>query len=385
MQEQQWPEALAAARRAEAALAGGDAPQDVQARVEQAVTDLELVAHLEEIRLLTCEVKEQSFDYSGANLDYAAAFREFGVDVDALPADEAAKGLRSQAGVLPALIVALDDWARFRRYVKDAAGAEVLSGLAQSLDGDPWRRRVREAVAAKNKQALVELADSAELAHQAPSTLELFAWALQNNESSEPVREVLSTALRKHPGDFWLHFTAANANSKTRPPRYEKAIGHYTAALALRPHSTAVLVNLGHALHKQGNLDEAIAEYHTAIELDPKFAMAHYNLGVALTEQGKLDEAIDCYHKAIELDPKFVNAHHNLGHILAKQGKLDEAIDCFRRAIELDPKFARAHGQLGSRPLGSGEAGRGHRLLPPCYRTRAEKRHGPHQPWQRPL
>ena len=33
MQEQQWPEALAAAQRAEAALAGGEAPQDVQARV----------------------------------------------------------------------------------------------------------------------------------------------------------------------------------------------------------------------------------------------------------------------------------------------------------------------------------------------------------------
>ena len=61
MQEQQWPEAFVAAKRAEAALAGGDAPQDVQARVRQLVTDLELVARLEEIRLLISETTEWGF------------------------------------------------------------------------------------------------------------------------------------------------------------------------------------------------------------------------------------------------------------------------------------------------------------------------------------
>ena len=93
MQEQQWHEALVAARRAEAALAGGEAPQDVQARVRQVVTDLELVARLEEIRLLISETTEQGFDYAGANRRYAAALREYGVDVDALPADEAAEAI----------------------------------------------------------------------------------------------------------------------------------------------------------------------------------------------------------------------------------------------------------------------------------------------------
>ena len=52
-QEQKWTEALAAAKRASAVLASGEAPADLQERVRQVVSDLELVERLEEIRLLT--------------------------------------------------------------------------------------------------------------------------------------------------------------------------------------------------------------------------------------------------------------------------------------------------------------------------------------------
>ena len=236
MQEQQWPEALVDARRAEAVLVGGEAPQDVQARVQQVVTDLELVARLEEICLLTSELKEQGFDYAGANHRYAATLREYGVDLDALPAHEAARRLRLQAGVLPALIVALDEWAQCRRNVEDESGAMVLSELAQSLDADPWCRRVREAQATNNTQTLEELVDSAEVARQAPRTVESLARALENNGRPERALELLGEALRYHPDDFWLHTTAASIHGRlSRPPHNDEAIRHYTAALRCGP------------------------------------------------------------------------------------------------------------------------------------------------------
>ena len=131
-----------------------------------------------------------------------------------MPADEAAGRLRSRAAVLPALIVALDEWARCRRIVKDDTGAKALSGLAQALDADPWRRRVREAVEAKGTKALEELAASAEVARQAPSTVCLLARALQNSGRGEPATELLDKALWKHPDDFWLHFKAGFASSR---------------------------------------------------------------------------------------------------------------------------------------------------------------------------
>ena len=136
-QEQKWPEALAAAKRAAAVLASGEAAADLQERVRQAVSELELVERLEEIRLLTSVIKEGGFDYAGGNRHYAAAFHEFGVEVDALPADESAGGLRSHPEVLPALIVALDEWARCRRAMKDEAGAKTLTNLAQAAGRGP--------------------------------------------------------------------------------------------------------------------------------------------------------------------------------------------------------------------------------------------------------
>ena len=147
--------------------------------------------------------------------------------------------------MLPALIVALDEWAFCRRNVKDEAGAEALTNLAQSLDADPWRRRVREAVAAKRTKALEELADSAEVARQAPSTVVLLARALSKSGRREPALELLGTALRQYPDDFWLHFEAAFVSWASRPRRDEEAIRHYTAALAMRPHSVAVHNFLG--------------------------------------------------------------------------------------------------------------------------------------------
>ena len=163
---------------------------------------------------------------------------------------------------------------------------------------------MRDALAANNEKALEELAAAEEIKGQASSTVALVARALTKSGRPERAKEVLDSALWEHPEDFWLHFEAANANHSSRPPRYEEAIRHYTAALALRPRSVAVLNNLGIALTDQGKLDEAIACYRKAIELDPKYATAHNNLGIVLTDQGKLDEAIACYRKAIELDPK---------------------------------------------------------------------------------
>ena len=320
----------------------------MQARVQQALRDLELVARLEEIRLETSETTERGFSYVRANQRYAAALRDYGIDVDALPADEAVRWLRSRAGVLPALIVALDDWAACRQARNDESGAKALAELAKALDTDPWRRRLRERRTYENEQALEEFVNSEEIASQPPSTIAVLAGELQYRGRSEDALKVLTRALREHPDDFWLHLTAAVVHSCSSSPRHnDDAILHYTAALTLRPRSVTVNHNLASMLQKQGRLDEAIACCRRTIKLDPNFAPAHNNLGNILKQQGKIDQAIDAYHTAIELDPKFASAHVNLGIALKTQGQLDNAITCYRHAIELDPNSAPAHNSLG--------------------------------------
>src|SRR5207247_10750405 len=88
-QEQgKWPEALAAVKRVEAALAGGGS-EDLKRTTRERRQDLEMVERLEGIRL-----RERS-DLDPARVDgeYASAFREYGLDVESLPAAEAANRL----------------------------------------------------------------------------------------------------------------------------------------------------------------------------------------------------------------------------------------------------------------------------------------------------
>ena len=348
-QQQQWPEALVAAQRAGPVLASGEAPQDVRDKVQQVISDLEMVARLEEIRLLASQTTERGFNYAGANQQYAAALRDYGIDVDALPADEAIRLLQARAAVLPALIIALDDWASCRQQAVNEATAKPLAELARALDSDPWRRRERDILAHGSEQELQDLIDSEEVAHQPASTIELLAGELFFRGRLEDALQILGRALREHPDDFWLHQTAAWLHARlSSPPHPEEATRHYTAALALRPRSAIVHCSLGDMLQKQGRLDEAIACHRRAIKLNPDYAPFHNDLGNSLRVQGRLDEAIACYRRAIELNPKSASAYNNLGTVLMDQEQLDEAIASYRRAIELDPKFAMAHTNLAN-------------------------------------
>src|SRR5262249_8866101 len=79
---------------------------------------------------------------------YATAFREVGIDPDALTTEEAGGRIRSRkARTAPALIAALGTWAAVggggRR---DRAGARRLAAAARLADPDPWRHRLREAL-----------------------------------------------------------------------------------------------------------------------------------------------------------------------------------------------------------------------------------------------
>ncbi|MBI1916590.1 MAG: tetratricopeptide repeat protein [Planctomycetes bacterium] len=344
--EQKWPEALAAANRAEAALAGGEADLATMEKVRTVLADLELVRRLEEIRLLEGEpTREMRYD---SNRRYAAVFREYGVDFEALSDEEAAARLRARPAVVIALAQALDVWAVRRGERNDEEQARRLWSLAVTIDPDPWRAELRQAIAAKNVEGLVKLAQSEEAASQPAVSQVMLAVFLRVSRREQQALALLERACELYPGDFWIHWTLAEINNSLDPKRLEAAIGHSHAARALRPQSAATWVWLGVGLYHQGKLDQASACYRKAIDLDPKDLWAHSNSGLVLQKQGKPDEAIAYYRKAIDLDPKFAVAHYNLADALKEQGKLDEAVACYRRAIDLDLKLADAHVNLGA-------------------------------------
>jgi superkiller protein 3 len=380
--DQKWPEALAAVRRAEAALVGGEGEPRIQERVRQVLADLELVQRLEEIWGLGLSVwDELTGSPSQADQQYAAAFREAGIDLEVLPARDAADRIRARSAIRVPLIAAIDDWAFVRGRAQGDTAARPLTEIAQAIDSDPWRQRVRIALLDKNWAGLEKLAASEDLDRQPVATMFLLAGALYWNGRPQGI-EVMRRAQWDSPGHFWTNFRLGLWLMHTTPRQTEEGMAYMRVAIGLRPDSWLAMMNLGNGYHlvgryddqikcqrkavefapnrytphlnlgmalaKQGKLDEAVASFRKAIELNPTNAVSQRNLGLTLRNQGNLQEAIAAYRKAIELDPKNPSAHIGLGNVLVNQKKLDDAITSYRKAIELNPGDPGAHINLGN-------------------------------------
>ncbi len=173
----QWTEALAAAREAEASLQTGEPSivlsqrvadliqtlenerKDAEQKALEAQRDQTLFGRIEAIRVNFVDADEvwfygrESKSPSLADAAYAAAFREFGVDVDQLEPAEAGKQLRQRPQALE-IAFAIDAWALIRKDlardeqtdkqdpVKDRLYRRLVE-LACVIDPDPFRCSIR--------------------------------------------------------------------------------------------------------------------------------------------------------------------------------------------------------------------------------------------------
>jgi tetratricopeptide (TPR) repeat protein len=342
--------AWAALDRAEARLGDGG-PEALRRRAEQVRAELErrrrdrqMLAKLEEARLRGASDGKEGFDHPGSDRQYQEAFRWYDLDVERLPPEEAATRARASA-LADDLLDALDDWARM---IHAPNRKQQVLAVADRLDPDPWRRRLRQAVGARDVQAIQRLAGEPRPERLSSSAVVLLANALDFAGVSEKGLEALRQAQRRRPGDFWLAFELAHACQASGPDGREEAVRYYTASLALRPNSAPTHTNLGSALAAQGKLPEAVAEFQEALRLKPDYPDAHYNLGLTLQTQGKLPEAVAEYREALRLKPDSPDAHINLGNVLQDQGQLAEAVAEFREALRLEPDEPVTHNNLGN-------------------------------------
>jgi serine/threonine protein kinase/Flp pilus assembly protein TadD len=347
-QQGKWPEALSAAKRAEGLLAGGDSTA-LRARIHRLVgelhRDIQMLQRLEGARLRPDSPKDgKVFDWDATDAEYLKAFRDYGIDVEALPAERAAELIRARPIRLE-LTRALDQWAWGMPRRKDR-----LLPVVRAADPDAWRNRVRDALwAGQRSQALLgELAASDQVRTLAPETLCALGNALRQAGLADDAVALLRDAQLRHPDDFWLNYELASALAAARRPRWEEVARFSSAALALRPRSTAALLSLGSALSQQGRPDQAIGYYRKLVEIDPKDGAAQNNLAVALEKVGQPDDAMARYQKAVELQPNNALLLTNLGWAIQRKGLADKAITHFQRAIAANPNYARAHFGLGT-------------------------------------
>jgi tetratricopeptide (TPR) repeat protein len=341
-EQERWQEAASVLAVAQGQLEGRRLGA-LRQRVELLQRDLKMAATLESIRLQQAEVRDGRYDEESAAPAYAAAFDDYNLPVLELEPEEAAPRLAASA-IGEQLLAALVEWSNFH---PDPVEKKKIGTLLRLADRNAWRQQVWYALDDQDGAKLEQLARSAEALDQPPSRQEALGYILARFNKPAAI-QFLRQAQQRRPDDFWINHQLAYHLVNLKPPQPEEAIGFYRAALAVRPYSAGVHLNLGHALRVKGQFDEAIAECREAVRLNKDFAEAHNNLGAYLMLKGQLDEAIAEYREAIRLKKDFAHAHHNLGNALGDKGQLDDAIASYHEAIRLQKDYADTHNNLGN-------------------------------------
>lgn len=367
-----WGEALGEIKAAEELLRHAEHDPELAARVESVRSELEhghgeavrrareaeadqrLVAHLETVRT----DRGEHWDPERTDREFAEAFREYGVDFEKTDPKTAGAAFAGRAASVE-IGAALDDWCAIRQYdLAKRPNAPPWKGLAEAArtaDPDHWRNMLRALYDRPLSEGLTLLkeraADHSALEKLPAASLLLLAQMLQRAGAEKESADVLRTAWKRFPGDFWvnhtlgsLSWTEAGGGGYRRP---EEAARYLMAVVVIRPLSASGHTNFGAALHDKGDLDGAIAEEREAIRLQPENAGAHTNLGEVLRKKGNIDEAIAEHREALRLEPGIAEVHTNLARALSDKGDHEIAIRELREAIRLKPTLAIAHNILG--------------------------------------
>ena len=150
-----------------------------------------------------------------------------------------------------------------------------------------------------------------------------------------------------HRGITWQQKAIKANTSQEKQNAYEKAIRHYTEALALKTDDPDIYYNRGLACFSVGEIVQAIADYNKAIELKSDNAKAYYNRGLAYSHMDEIDLALSDYSKTIELKPDNAEAYYNRGLAYSRIGEIAQAIADYSRTIELKPDNAEAYYNRG--------------------------------------
>ena len=152
---------------------------------------------------------------------------------------------------------------------------------------------------------------------------------------------------------FYKGFASGNkadeaTTSDEKEQEYEKAIGHYTKAIRLKPDLANAYNNRSKAYGQKGDVDAAIQDLNKAIDLNPQLVEAYNNRGNAYNLKGDVDAAIQDYTTAIDLNSQNAEAYYNRGSAYAQKSEFEAAVQDFNKAIDLNPQYTNAYNYRGN-------------------------------------
>ncbi|HED65129.1 MAG TPA: serine/threonine protein kinase, partial [Planctomycetes bacterium] len=171
---------------------------------------------------------------------YRATFQELGVDVVTASADEVERTLR-EAHLLEgdadtdAVGAALESWIRVAMSSRSGLGAtDHLIDIADRVDPDPFRRRLRALVRSNDPGELARLVDSPEVDEASPSSLLMLVKLLVRGGNPERSGALILSGRERHPGDLGLTLVAGLIMIYGGED-YWRALPYFVAGEAIKP------------------------------------------------------------------------------------------------------------------------------------------------------
>jgi serine/threonine protein kinase/predicted Zn-dependent protease len=355
--QEQWAKVSAALERASARLEASGLSA-LKSDVEQRRRDAALISGADKARMqMVMEGFINDRNYAAADRHYLSAFAEYGLDT--APGNANANATARQIRTSPIrghLIVSLDHWAFCKDHLPNENG-DALRAIVQLADDDPWRQELRNPRLRNDGKSLVRLAQEDRALHQSPETvLIVYAMLLDAKRDGDGIA-LLRKVQRQHPGHFWLNFELGLALGQTAAAA--EGVAFCRAALAVKPDSPVVWLNLASAIGAQGNhkgREEGHALTRKVTTEWPDYAVAYHQLGNSLIGQGRLAEAEVAFRRALELpNTRRYLTWYCLGKCLQKKGELRDAAEAFRESIRQNSNDPRAYKYLGDVLVASGK------------------------------
>lgn len=119
---------------------------------------------------------------------------------------------------------------------------------------------------------------------------------------------------------------------------YEKAIGQYEKAIAIKPKELKILSQLSYCYFYLNDLITSLDYLKKISEINDKYPELHFRMGYIYESNDDFDKAIEHYNKAILYNDHKAEAYYNIGIVYGKRGDLKISIQKLREAIKLGKK-----------------------------------------------
>ena len=379
--------ATAAARRGQGDFEAAYAACDQAQAVAEAARDDELLVHVGDARaavgaaeqLAAARVAEQArrdaflaqlgatvldgrIDFGLGSVQrsrrdaMAAAFASYDLDPVAGDPSEVEPALAAlDAPVLVGQV--LDEFARLERKLAGfgSQGWRRLSALARSVDPDPWRNRLRDAIERDDRRALEELVSSEAAMEWPPTTVAMMHLSLMELGFAFDMEPVLRACQRRHPDDPTINTVLGGYLFFDQDDPVE-GLRYTSAALALRPGRTGIAIREVWCLGALGRVEEATARLCELIEDNPEQGwlteMGLRNLLWRVPHEDWYAITLEVMQRASDVNPGDGGKLNNLAWATvidpdATRDELERAVGTLEQSVELEPDEAAGWNSLG--------------------------------------